>query len=81
MNKYMKDNKDDDSLECIKIIDNHNKGINILFDLKDGKLLSASKDGIVNIYKKDSYENELSIKEHSEEIYSVNQLSDKRIVT
>ena len=81
MNKYMKDYKDDGSIECIKTIDYTNKPVSILLELKDGRLLSASIDGTVNIYKKDSYEIDLSIKEHSDEIYSVIQLSDERIVT
>jgi WD40 repeat protein len=81
MNKYMKGYKDDGSLEWIKTIDYTNKAVSIFLELKDGKLLTTSIDGTVNIYKKDSYEIDFSIKEHSDEIYSVIQLSDEMIVT
>ena len=35
----------------------------------------------MNIYKKDSYELQLSIKEHSSGIYSFTELHDRRIIT
>ena len=35
----------------------------------------------MNIYKKDSYDLQLSIKEHSSSIYSFTELYDKRIIT
>ena len=52
------------SLKCIKTINNPNKAVNILLELKDGRLISCSEDGTLNIYNKDSYEIDLSIKEH-----------------
>ena len=38
-------------------------------------------NGTINIYKKDSYEIDLSIKAHSKDINSAIQLSDERILT
>ena len=69
------------SLKCIKTINNPNKAVNILIQLKDGRLLSGSEDGSLNIHNKDSYEIVFSIKEHNQEIYSCIQLNDERIVT
>ena len=78
-NKFMKDYNEDIykfSLKCIKTVDNPNKAVNILLQLKDGRLISCSEDGTLNVYNKDSYEISLSIKEHSDEIYSCIQLND-----
>ena len=81
INKFMEDYKDDGSLECIKSIDCQDKAVKMLLELQDGRLLSALRDGTINIYKKDSYEIDLSIKAHSKDINSAIQLSDERILT
>ena len=82
-NKYIKDNNNDYKyyLECIKIIDCKNQNIRNLLKLKDGRLLSTFGDGTINIYNKDSYEVELSIKLHSDIILKCIQLSDGKIAT
>lgn len=67
-------------LECIKAIDINKKSVNRLLKLSDGRLLSCSVDTI-NIYNKDTYELEISIKEHSDEIYSCLQLSEGRLIS
>ena len=82
-NEYMKDYNTDYSFElkCIKTLNNPNRVVKILLQLKDGRLISASKDGTLNIYNKDIYEIGLSIKELSDEIFSCIQLNDERLVT
>ena len=61
---------------------NYNKAwINHLFQLNDGRLISCSSDGILNIYKKETFELELEIKEHLISIRSFTQLFDGRIIT
>ena len=82
-NEFMKDYNTDYSFElkCIKTLNNPNRVVKILLQLKDGRLISASKDGTLNIYNKDIYEIGLSIKELSDEIFSCIQLNDERLVT
>ena len=83
-NKFMKDYNENNylfSLKCIKTINNPSKAINELLQLKDGRLISCSREGILNIHNKDSYEIDLSIKEHLDEINSCIELNDGRIVT
>ena len=65
----------------IKTIKYHSECINYISQLKDGRLASCSNDNSFNIYKKDSYELELSIKEHSDWITSFTELNDRRIIT
>ena len=67
-------------IECIKTIDAKNGSINKLLKLKDGRLLSCSDDAL-NIYNKESYELELSIKEHTDKINSCIQLNDGKLVS
>ena len=64
-----------------KILKSHTNVINYLYQLSDGRLASCSNDKLLNIYKKDSYELQLSIKEHSDWIISFTELNDKRIIT
>ena len=68
-------------LMTFQIIKSHTNRINYLYQLSDGRLASCSNDKSLNIYKKDSYEIQLSIKEHSNWIISFTELSDKRIIT
>ena len=64
-----------------KSLHNHTDTINYLDQLKDGRLVSCSDDYSLNIYKKNSYEVELSIKEHSKRVNSFTQLNDGRIIS
>ncbi len=60
---------------------NHTNSVNHLSKLNDGRLISCGADGLLNIYKKDSYDLQLSIKEHLDWIHSFTQLNDGRIIT
>ena len=64
-----------------KILKNHSDSIYHIHILNDGRLISCSHDGLLNIYKKETYELQLSIKEHSSCIDSFTQLNDGRIIT
>ncbi len=64
-----------------KILKNHNSDIYYLSQLKDGRLISCSLDRLLNIYKKDSYELQLSIKEHNGWIATFTQLQNGNIIT
>ena len=52
-----------------KIIKNHTNSICHLSKLKDGRLISCAGDYKLNIYKKDTFELQLTIKEHTNWIY------------
>ena len=69
------------TISDFKIIKEHTNYVNYLCELKDGRLASCSNDKSLNIYKKDSYELQLSIKEHLNWVISFTQLNDGRIVT
>jgi len=64
-----------------KTINNHSNSIFHLSQLKDGRLISSSGDYTLNIYKKDSFELQLSIKEHYYQINEFIQLQNDKIVT
>jgi len=64
-----------------KTIKNHSNWIRHLSQLKDGRLISSSDDYTLNIYKKDSFELQLSIKEHSSCVNCFIQLQNDKIVT
>ena len=51
-----------------KTLKNHSNWIDHISQLKDGRLISSSGDCTLNIYKKDTFELQLSIKEHSEAV-------------
>ena len=65
----------------IKTINNHSSYVFHLLILKDGRLASSSCDNTINIYKKNTFELQLSIKEHSSNVYFFTQLKDDRIVS
>ncbi len=67
--------------KCIKTINEHKNCINYLDKLKDGRLISCSDDNTIKIYKKKTFEVQLTIKEHSNNVNSFIQLQDERIVT
>ena len=64
-----------------KTLKNHTNLVNYLSKLNDGRLISCGDDHLLNIYKKDSYELQLSIKEHSNCIRSLTQLNNGRIIS
>ena len=49
--------------------------------LKDGRLMCGFEGGSLKIYKKDTFEVQLTINEHKKSIYFFNQLHDERIIT
>ena len=66
----------------IKTIIQHTKYITQLSKLKDGRLISSSFDGLLNIYNKETFELELSIKEHQNlPIFSFTFLHNDNIIT
>ena len=65
----------------LKVLSYHTNHIYHLYKLKDGRLASCSNDSSLNIYKKETFELQLSIKEHSKGINSFTQLKDERIIT
>ena len=66
---------------CFKQLNTHTSAISQLSILKDGRLASCSGDSTLNIYKKDTFEIQLSIKEHNSWIYSFTQLNNDNIIT
>ena len=64
-----------------KTLQNHTSTICQLSKLRDGRLVSCSYDCSLNIYKSNTFELQLKIKEHSSSIYSFTQISDGRIIT
>ena len=64
-----------------KTISNHSNIICHLSQLKDGRLISSSYDYSLNIYGKDSFELQLSIKEHMGAVRFFTQLQNDKIIT
>ena len=64
-----------------KIIKEHNHYINYISKLIDGRLVSCSRDNSLNVYKKDSYELQMSIKEHNNSVYCFTELIDGRLIS
>ena len=64
-----------------KILNNHTSCINHISKLSDGRLISCANDYLINIYKKNTYDLELSIKEHTHNIYFISELNDGRIIS
>ena len=64
-----------------KTLTYHKHWIYHIDKLNDGRLISCSCDKTLNIYKKDSYDIQLSIKEHSNSIFSFTQLCNGSIIT
>ena len=79
--KKEKSMKFDSFQNNFKIIKNHTSSILYLLMLNDGRLASSSSDFSLNIYKKDSFGLEISIKEHQCGIPSFTQMNDGRIIT
>ena len=81
MNNKLQNIKSNSFKNNFKTLKNHIKPVFHLSKLNDGRLISCGYDGLLNIYKKDSYELQLSIIEHSDWIKSFTQLKDGRIIT
>ena len=64
-----------------KTLKNHSGAIYHLSQLKDGRLISSSNDYTLNIYKKDTFELQLSIKEHTSNVIFFTQLHNDKIIT
>ena len=64
-----------------KTLNNHTGYVLYLTVLKDGRLISSSGDKLINIYRKDSFDLQLSIKEHSDYVYNVKQLLNGKIIS
>ena len=67
--------------DYLKPLNYHSNWITHLDKLNDGRLISSSSDHSLKIYKKESYEIEISILEHSKSILFFTQLNDGRIIT
>jgi len=65
----------------IKTSNNHTSQINHSSTLKDGRLISSSADNTINIYKKDIFELQLSIKEHTSDVLFFTLLHEDRIIS
>ena len=61
--------------EPIHILDNHTDYIYCLTILKDGRLVSCSRDSSIIIYNKETYKPDLKIKEHNKAVYCISILS------
>ena len=64
-----------------KNLENHKHYISYLSKLKDGRLASCSCDGSLNIYKKDTFDLQFSLKLHQSNVRSFTQINDERIIT
>ena len=81
MNNKLQNIKSNSFKNNFKTLKNHTSEVYYLSQLNDGRLISCGADWLLNIYKKDSYELQLSIKNHSNGIRSFTQLNDGRIIT
>ena len=64
-----------------KTLTNHTSSVYHISKLSDGRLISCSCDYLINIYKKDTYELQISIKEHQGYVNSFTELKDGRIIS
>ena len=64
-----------------KTLKNHTNSVNHISKLSDGRLISSSNDNSLNIYKKDTYDLQISIKEHKGSVYCFTELKDGRIIS
>ena len=67
--------------ENFKTLKNHTSSVYYISKLSDGRLISSSDDNLINIYKKDSYDLQVSIKEHEKAVYCFTELKDGRIIS
>ena len=64
-----------------KTLNQHTSWIDHLSILKDGRLISSSLDNTINIFKRNTFELQLSIKEHTNPVRYFTQLHDDRIIS
>ena len=64
-----------------KTLNNHTSYVYYISKLNDGRLISCSRDDLINIYNKNSYELELSIKEHTDSVLFFLELKNGRIIS
>jgi len=64
-----------------KTLKYHTGPIYYLSKLKDGRLISCSYDKLLNIYHKDTFELQISIKENLRGIISFTQLNNGKLIT
>ena len=64
-----------------KTIKEHTDYICHISELNDGRLISCSNDCTVKIYKRDTFDLQLTIKEHSDIVRYFTQLSNGKIAT
>ena len=86
LTEYIDDNNSNNQIKThflnnITTLSYHSKSIGYLDKLKDGRLVSCSNDSKINVYKKYSFELELSIIEHSSPVGYFTQLNDNRIIS
>ena len=62
-----------------KVLNNHTNYVAYLSQLKDGRLASTSSDYCLNIYKRETFELQLSIKEDTSSPRSFTEISNERI--
>ena len=61
--------------EPIHVLINHTDCVKCLSLLKDGRLVSGSRDNSIIIYNKETYKSDLIIKEHKGSVYCITTLS------
>ena len=85
MNKYKNTKKKTDNNLCnnfdiklkepMHVLNNHYLEVTCLTILKDGRLVSGSRDDSIIIYNKKTYKPDLQIREHGDSVYWVTTLN------
>ena len=57
------------------VLNNHTSNVTCLTILKDGRLVSGSRDDSIIIYNKETYKSDLKIREHGNSVYCLTTLS------
>ena len=64
-----------------KLTSHGNNCIHTIIQLQDGRLVSGGNDGSIIIYNQKTFEPEMTIKEHSKNIYDIIQLKNGNLVS
>ena len=64
-----------------KLTKHGNNSINTIIKLQDGRLASGGNDGLIVIYDPKTFEPEMTIKEHSKNIYDIIQLKNGNLIS
>ena len=64
-----------------KLTNHGNNTIHTIIQLQDGRLVSGGNDGSIIIYNQKTFEPEMTIKEHSKNIYDIIQLKNGNLVS